>query len=482
MPYRGSFQYQGFAEGPAPPTLPDLSWAPRYPERCPPRRGLAAAILAGALFFVPPMSLVTPATAAPVPAGSTTAALAYPVDQRQFISVVAPFQAALAPPAEDQTIDRWGQPPSQPIFLPNRLPSLLAGPVWTPQHQDAEGSALDWAPEYPDRIDRLSVRAADQLAFTTGQTGSTIPYTDLRWAPVYPDRIDRKLALPWLPWTALDAFPRPFFPQVVYADRVQGLPRLPIYPAFVLDPYPIPTVETATFVAAYYPDRLSRIVLPTLGGLFEPPFSVRDLGHIGWQGLYPDRIDRLSVRAADQLAFVQPRYLPINDLRWQGTFPDRLDRLSVRAADQQALFAPRYLPIADLRWSPTYPDRLWATARVVDYLAFTTGQTGSTIPYADLRWQGTFPSQIDRRLAQPHLWPSLVFWPFPLPNEPAPVLSWHPLFPDRLDRLVLPVALIPFIDVRNLDPIPNEGGQPVITIGVEIGITDFPVLGGWVPF
>lgn len=81
------------------------------------------------------------------------------------------------------------------------------------------------------------------------------------------------------------------------------------------------------------------------------------------------------------------------------------------------------------------------------------------------------------------LQPWLAFWPFPLPDDAAPLLSWHPRFPDRAPGLRMSASLIPFVDARNLLPIPTEGGgQQLITLGVEIGVTDVPVLGGWVPF
>lgn len=333
--------YQGFTEPlEITPPLAPLTWAPKYPDRCPAAPRLLAAIVAGAIFFQP---ILTPSENT---GGAPGIGQVFAAPQVQYQSQVAPFPAAYA--QQTPTIDGWGQPPSQPYLTPSRLPSLLAGGVWTPEHTAAEGSALDWTPGYPERI------------------------------PV--------------------------------------APRLPVYPAFVLDPYPIPTVEAVTYAAAYY----------------------------------PDRIDRRDVRPVDQLAFVEPRYLPIFDLRWQAQ----------------------------------YPDRIWARARTVDYLSVVTGQTGSTIPYSDLRWQGTFPDRVYR--ARPDAgWPVVVLDPFPRPNEPAPVLSWQGSYPNWINRAVVIVALQPFTDVRNLDPIPNEpaeGGQTTITLGVEIGVTDFPVLGGWIPY
>jgi hypothetical protein len=390
------------------PSLP--GWLPTYPERNPSRPGLSAAVLAGAFFFV-----------------------------GTVIFPVAGHGAAWEPKYPSaitrQTMRAADQ---QAVFAPRYLPI----------------ADLRWAPTYPNQIDRLKVQASAQRATFFDPAPIAAPVTTIEWLPGYPNQIWRN-SVRAADQLALFA-PRylPIFDlrwQGSFPDRVLAAGRLPVYPAFAFDPYPIPTVEVVTYAAVgYYPDRLSRVVLPPLGGLAEPPPSVRALGHVAWLPAYPDAIYRPTLRTADQQAFVQPRYLPI----------------------------------FDLRWAPEYPNRVWAKARVVDYLAFVTGQTGSTIPYADLRWQGTFPSRIDRRYSQPHLWPAVVINIDPIANEPAPLLSWHPLFPDRIYRVVLPIGAIPFHDVRNLDPIPNDvvGGSQIITIGLEIGVTDYPVLGGWVPF
>jgi hypothetical protein len=510
---RSLFQYQGFVEPPRTPAPPpDLSWSPRYPERCPRAPSIPAAILAGSLFFLNFVPVAPPAAAAEnfnYNTAQTSAAQVDPPVQIQYQAQASIFYDALTPPVA--TTLEWL--PSYPDRLQQPWSAAGMPATFAETASVRPLGHVSWLLAYPDRVLRLPWSQPVPVAFVpevaapaTDQgisLGTTQVFPDpqvqyqsrvspfpgqraqIEWLPTYPERIPRPTV------RAADqraAFIPTYLPihdlrwQGSFPEQIRAAARLPVYPALVFDPYPIPPVEVVTYAAAYYPDRLSRLVLPPLGGLSAPPPSVRPLGHVAWLPAYPDAIRWGSVRAADQQAFVQPRYLPIADLRWQGTFPDRIDRREVRAADQQALFAPRYLPIADLRWAPSYPDRIVRpTLRAADHPAFVWI---SYQPINDLRWQGVFPALLNRRVAQPHLWPVSVLNIDPIANEPAPLLSWHPMFPDRIDRRVMLVSLIPFHDVRNLDPIPNDavGGSQIITIGLEIGITDYPVLGGWVPF
>ncbi len=267
-----------------------------------------------------------------------------------------------------------------------------------------------------------------------------------------------------------------------YPDRIDRLLGRPDTSFLAEEPFPRPNAEVTTYFTPVYPDQIARLLTRPPDGLFEPPESVRPLGHVGWQGSYADRVDRRTYPAAQQQASFTPTYLPLADLRWAGEFPSQIYRWQVRAADQGFLFAPRYLPIADLRWAPAYPDQIWRqTVRASDQAAFFQPRF---VPIFDLRWQGTFPVWIARNVFSVALQQSTAFWPEPLPNEAAPLLSWHPIYPSWNARAILPAALYPFVGPQNLDPLPNEGGvgQQIITLGVEIGVTDVPVLGGWVPF
>lgn len=394
--------YQSYAEQgepPPPPAAPELSWHPTYPDRCP-SLVLSAAILAGAFFFILP-EVSHPQRSAVQGAVQVRAGV-----QVQYQAQVAPFYSALTPPVVTPDIDSWGQPPSQPIWPPDRRASLGAGAV-EPRYLPI--ADLRWEPEYPDWIDRRGVRAADQRA---DFTPTYLPIHDLRWQGTFPDRLFVRFVAPE-PFYHAEPFPRP--------AAVTTVEWLPAYPDFLRRPWAPEGGET------------------------------------------------------------EPRYLPITDLRWQGDYPAWIARQAVRAADQQAVFAPRYLPIADLRWAPTFPD--WHARRLMLAAHQRAVADVRYYPVDDLRWLGSFTERVVRLVAAPWLGSS-AFWPYPIANPEAPTLSWHPDYPGLIWVGRLPIAAYPFGGRQNLDPIPNEavGGSQVITLGVEIGVTDFPVLGGWVPF
>lgn len=367
MSNRPYFQYTGFTEPPVQGTVnPDVTnWRPHYPDRIPPLPGLSGAILAGAVFFLNIAGNAQVATAA-------AQSQVFPGKQVQYQSTARPLLFDFTP-VEEQTIDRWGQPPSQPTYRlpPPRLEALSSPPAF-PSVAQAASPVLGGAQVFASRAVQYQ--------------GWAYPFqieapvaTTVEWLPGYPDRPLRA------PSTAALASFYAEFDSVVPLGHVGWLPS--------------------------YPDALQHRPVPASGSV-EPPFSVRDLGHVGWQG-------------------------------WQ---PDQIARVVVRAADQQALFAVRYLPIADLRWLGSFPER--------------------TLRILPPPWQGT-----------------AVFYPFPYENPAAPDLSWQGEYPDRVWRLVLPTGAILMVGPQNLVPIPNEGGgNDQITLGVEIGVTPVPVLGGWVPF
>lgn len=110
-----------------------------------------------------------------------------------------------------------------------------------------------WRPTFPDRIPRLTTRAADQPYFTTGNLAPVFPVADYGWRPSAPDRIWRTI-LPTaaIPTLALEPFPRPPAPRLfAYGDfpaRVLGKPYFVALQPFSsrqnLDPINDPTPVT----------------------------------------------------------------------------------------------------------------------------------------------------------------------------------------------------------------------------------------------
>ena len=517
---------------------PSLTWMPQYMGHG--GVSLPAVMLAGSLVCAP-VALAAP------PAGDPILAQVYAGRQIQYQALARPVQPIAPTP---RNIDEWGQPPSQP-YVPFSLHAtleasgwkgptsppdiqepraallqvypdfVLAAPrtpelsqtVWVPEHQAAEGSALDWTPRYPD------------------------------WLP-FPRLLEGA--------TVLDPFPRP--------AAVTTVEWLPIYPD-TLAHLPVPVgglVEPASSARdlghvgwlPWYPDAIDRrsVRVSDQRAAFVPDFL--PLADLRWRAVYPDAIDRLLVQAADQRAFFDPRFLPLADLRWAPIYPDFARGLIFPAALQQALATGQtgstipftdlrwasvwpdhpdrreaapwlwpflslelgpVIPITDLRWQaiypdrvlglprllefpalafdpfprpavvatvewlpvypdwlahlpvppsgvteppssprdlghlgwrPEYPDQFLVAARLSEYPAVFTGQTGSTIPITDLRWQAQFADRIDRLVATPWLWPWVVLDPFPVPT-PAPDLSWGPAYPESVRRITLPVAALP---------------------------------------
>jgi hypothetical protein len=413
------------------PTISDLRWQARYPDRISPLPTLAAAILAGACFFV---NLET-----------------------------------------GPKIESWTQPASQPIFLPNRLPGLTAGVTWVPQHQAAEGSALDWTPNYPDFIWEAprppefpalalpppsvqplghagwlplypdynwpAARTSEFPAIFTGQTGSTIPYTDLRWQGWQPSQLDRLIV------RAADHAPLFFYPF----------------------PYP-PVTATIEWLPTYPDYNRQTARVPEFAPFAPPPFSVQPLGHVGWRSTYPD-YNWPVARVVDFPAIFTGQMgstIPYDDLRWQGTYPDQIDRLKIRAGDQPFLaFYPfPYPPVAaTIEWLPIYPDYLWQLGHPAEFVALVAPPP-SVQPLGHVGWRSTYPDQIDRRLASPHIWP--FFWLNPVPPVTVNLLSAWAFYPDQIDRKIVHPSRVPSVFQSGRVALPDaavpplswEGSQP----------------------
>lgn len=150
---------------------------------------------------------------------------------------------------------------------------------------------LSWKSQYPDRIDRLSVRAADQFFFATGATSSAFPVSDFAWRPIVPDWIWRNT----LQTAEMQSFA---------FSNSRGL-------------------EISAW--AIYPDWIARSVLPVaaMPTLALEPFPRPPAALLSAWGWLPDRIDRLLFPAAQQqaLGFYPFPYPPTNLLQAWGDYP-----------------------------------------------------------------------------------------------------------------------------------------------------------------
>lgn len=389
--------YTGPVETPPPPAAPALSWHPTYPDAIAPRDRPAPSLYPA---YAPFLDRVEPKTGH----GLGGSGILRAGSVRQYQSIAAPLFTGVVTTVE------WVAASPDPIWLPWRP---YTGLTWTPQHSDAEGSALDWTARYPDTIDRLTFPAAAQPFLFTGATSSTIPSDDLRWQSVYPDFIPP--------------------PPGLRADLQQPLAYWP---------FPLLTPIDRIFAWAIYPDRLDPLLglQPAAQQAFAlPPFVPQDLR---WTARYPDLIDRQQFQAAAQQAFTIGQQDVFTDLRWQGQYPAQIDRQIFPAALQSAFTTGQIdAPAAftDLRWAPSYPDQLWATR----------------LPTAAM--------------------PSLSLEPFPRP--PVDLLSAWAFYPDFIVRVTLPTAAIPSFAYGTWEPIPNPPVsfriEDAVTIGQRRGL-DFP--------
>ena len=392
------FLYQAKAEPvQVPAAVPDLAWAPVYPEIEPGRSvRLSAAVLAGAFFFVgTPVAPIAGEVAAWKPG--------YP-DQIDRLTVRAADQRA--------------------AFSPDFLPV----------------ADLRWQAVYPDQIDRAIVRASDQRPTFAPDF---LPLADLRWEPEYPGRLDRREATPWL-WPVLAFEGGPVIPvtdlrwKAIYPDWLARLLTPPSAQFLALDPFPRPAEALTVEWLPRYPDWLAHLPVQPSGSV-EPPFSVRPLGHVGWLGVYPDFV--LRRHSAPWLwpwlwldAF--PR--PTADVGWLSAYPEQVRALG-RVREFPAFALPPFVQVTDLRWRPAYPDRLDPARRVGEFSAFTLPPF---ISVADLRWASVWPDRVDRLVAQPWLWPWEARDVVPIAAA-APDLSWASQYPAFLRQVVLPIGAMP---------------------------------------
>ena len=255
------------------------------------------------------------------------------------------------------------------------------------------------------------------------------PAPDLSWHPSYPDQIDRRQFLS--------------DQQQFSAANIQ------------------PEQTIARAWAPSYPDQIDRLLVhpSRIPSEFEPPFSVRDLGHIGWEPEFPDRVWPLdSLKVASQQFFAINHQPETTVHGWNPTYPDWIDRKTMSANLQQSLaleLAARAL--GHMGWEPEYPDFARAATSVVwqQFLAAPSPQPELTIALA---WKPVYPDQIDRIVL-----PTAAQLAFVINHQPELTipLAWQPVYPDKIWDLKLPPAALSFL---SLDVFP----RPDVTLVAPI--------------
>lgn len=214
---------------------------------------------------------------------------------------------------------------------------------------------------------------------------------------------------------------------------------------------------------ARYPDQVARA---TTRAVDHPAFTTGSTAaslpvpDLSWWSYYPAEIARAVVLVA-QLPFytstVTPPAPAAPDLAWRSTYPDQIDARRFLSAAQlvgaTGALAPA-LPVPDRSWAPTYPDWLArATMQTATHPFFTTGATASILPVPSLSWKAQHPDRL---------------WSITLPSAAAPFFSLEPfprvaaaqltawgIYPDRVTRATLPIALMPSFGYGTWDPLPN---------------------------
>ena len=380
-------------------------------------------------------------------------------------------------------------PDQTPRTLPRAAALLLVACVLVPQHEAAEGSALDWTPRYPDAIHRLTVHPSRTPFSDQASSPQTLPpifaASQIDWLPSYPDWIARRtIAACQIPFTARRPNPValpppadvPWFP--LYPDTIDA----PRQPAWQLPQHiaPAPVMVTLPKKALLewlprFPDQIRRPGLRTAAQLAYsgPPLASYDFT---WLPRYPDTIRRARVLTALQTAFVtgeiRPKAPPLQI--WDPIYPGQIPRRRVHASQQQALayalgptLPPAYPPphTGDLDKGNKLAKQLsqFAVTQRRPYLLTPISFDPVPIPnpppaegYPD--GYVVFPDQLlpMRRLATEA---QLPFAFYVIPLLPDPQLAWQPAMPDQYRfRTPLPidqreVMVGPLNDVTVLQPV-----------------------------
>ena len=228
-----------------------LDWTPRYPDWF----QILARPLGGAVF---PLFVATGTEFPRVWAPDLLRRPATPVPTEFAWSTFTP---SVAPATPEQP---WIQP-EWPV-QPTRSTWAIPFSVWVPQHSPAEGSALDWAPDYPDRfIVRRSPLGVATVPLVVA-TGLEFPRV---WAPDILIRAQRP-TISEFAWSTFTPSATPSQPWIEPAVPARPIARPPLAESpwsFAPSAIPHPWIEPALLAR-----RSASVMPPELAwSRFTPP-------------------------------------------------------------------------------------------------------------------------------------------------------------------------------------------------------------------
>lgn len=357
----------------------------------------------------------------------------YPATAQQaFAGPVAPPEAQVYgwDPAYP---DRASRAKAHPSALPFEARSLA------PERTSPLAAA-----EYPARVTRPSLSAANQLAAT--EIPPRPERTQVLAAEVHQDRVTRPFlgAEHQLAVTELSPQPEEKVQldwQPVYPDRAT---RAAIHPSRL--PFVFPSAQperTAPLASVEFPARIDRRT-------FHPAFQFDEIElpetpeeriQLDWQPSFPDSARRAFLPIAEHLDFAASRAPERTTALAWAYHPDRIDRATFHPSQQLDELELNETPEdkVSLDWAPHYPDRAVRAflPRALHQAFADSRQPERTAPLASV----TYPDRVDRPayLAANQLDEIELN---ETPEEKAP-LDWSPSYPDRATRARLQTAAHP---------------------------------------
>lgn len=187
-----------------------------------------------------------------------------------------------------------------------------------------------------------------------------------------------------------------------------------------------------------YPDILRAQRLTTVVHVFEPPPSVRALGHDGWLPTYPD-----TARAASAVVFQQFLAFDVfprpDVFFFEPVYPSKLFQVYVPPASGESAPPSSVQPLGHIGWEPEYPDVHWRhTLRLQRWEVLDPFPPAAPV-VQDIGWLGNYPDQVVRRPLIPVTFRATeVSISMAPPND----LSWKPEYPDPIWRIFLSRAAV----------------------------------------
>ena len=265
--------------------------------------------------------------------------------------------------------------------------------------------------------------------------------TPTGWAGTYPDWFARALitpeSVPTAPFTAtLTETPHiglALYPDTIAAELFSASAQQAWATGSGTPPPPLawqPDFADAVRRAALSPDT------QTYG-----PIQYAQLPPLTWEGVYPDQTAalRLPTGAAQAFAGSTSSAFPVPHLSWSSEYADRVPGARPLTDWQTFAFYPTpfAVPINQFAWRGQYPAWL-PVVRPVEYPAFTTGLTASSMPLPrPLVWLGKYPERAPgpRPLVD---WTTFAQNVFPI-AVPVNQFGWRGVYADfaRAQRLAM---------------------------------------------